>query len=117
LGKVCRDRARSPPEHGAGSTHSSRMAGGVKFCSRLAAPPRHVQAVETNQGIPSYTFQKAPGEPWRSRYDDDKNLVVINNGHRDFAFASRGTRVSVTVTSASAEHSVSPCFAKTRTFS
>jgi hypothetical protein len=47
------------------------------------------QAGETKQGIPSYTFQKAPGELWRSRYDADKNLVVINNGHRDFVFASR----------------------------
>lgn len=41
------------------------------------------------QGIPSYTFDKAPGELWRSRYDEAKNLVVINNGHRDFAFANR----------------------------
>lgn len=41
------------------------------------------------QGIPSYTFEKAPGELWRSRYEADKNLVVINNGHRDFVFASR----------------------------
>jgi hypothetical protein len=43
----------------------------------------------TKQGIPSYTFQKAPGELWRSRYQPDQNVVVINNGHRDFVFASR----------------------------
>jgi len=43
----------------------------------------------TKQGIPSYTFQKAAGELWRSRYQADQNLVVINNGHRDFVFASR----------------------------
>ena len=43
----------------------------------------------TKQGIPSYTFQKAPGELWRSRYQPDRNVVVINNGHRDFVFASR----------------------------
>jgi hypothetical protein len=43
----------------------------------------------TKQGIPSYTFQKAPGELWRSRYQADQNVVVINNGHRDFVFASR----------------------------
>jgi hypothetical protein len=41
------------------------------------------------QGIPGYTYQKAPGELWRSRYDPDQNVVVINNGHRDFVFASR----------------------------
>lgn len=44
---------------------------------------------DTKQGIPSYTFQKAPGELWRSRYQADQNVVVINNGHRDFVFASR----------------------------
>jgi hypothetical protein len=41
------------------------------------------------QGIPSYTFQKATGELWRSRYQAEQNVVVINNGHRDFVFASR----------------------------
>jgi hypothetical protein len=44
----------------------------------------------TKQGMPSYTFQKAPGELWRSRYHPEQNVVVINNGHRDFVFASRG---------------------------
>ncbi len=44
---------------------------------------------EQRQGIPSYTFEKAAGELWRSRYDAEKNLVVINSGHRDFVFASR----------------------------
>jgi hypothetical protein len=44
---------------------------------------------ETRQGLPSYTFQKAPGELWRARYQSDQNVVVINNGHRDFVFASR----------------------------
>ena len=43
----------------------------------------------SKQGIPSYTFQKAPGELWRSRYQPEQNVVVINNGHRDFVFASR----------------------------
>jgi hypothetical protein len=49
----------------------------------------------TKQGIPSYTFQKAPGELWRSRYDSEKNVVVINNGHRDFVFASRNKVLKV----------------------
>ncbi len=43
----------------------------------------------TKQGLPSYTFQKAPGELWRARYLPEQNVVVINNGHRDFVFASR----------------------------
>ena len=41
------------------------------------------------KGLPGYTFQRAPGEMWRSRYDGEQNVVVINNGHRDFVFASR----------------------------
>ena len=41
------------------------------------------------QGLPGYTYQKAAGELWRSRFDAERNLVVINNGHRDFVFAAR----------------------------
>ena len=41
------------------------------------------------KGLPGYTFQKAAGQLWRSRYDKDQNVVVINNGHRDFVYASR----------------------------
>lgn len=51
--------------------------------------PENQAKEDTKQGIPSYTFQKAPGELWRSRYQADQNVVVINNGHRDFVFASR----------------------------
>jgi hypothetical protein len=43
----------------------------------------------TKQGMPSYTFEKAVGELWRSRYSTEQNVIVINNGHRDFVFASR----------------------------
>lgn len=41
------------------------------------------------QGLPGYTYQKAAGELWRSRFDVERNLVVINNGHRDFVYAAR----------------------------
>lgn len=41
------------------------------------------------QGLPGYTYERAPGQLWRSRYDEERNLIVINNGHRDFVFASR----------------------------
>jgi hypothetical protein len=34
------------------------------------------------------TFERAPGE-WRSRFDAKHNLIIINNGHRDFVYASR----------------------------
>jgi hypothetical protein len=31
----------------------------------------------------------APGELWRSRYDQKNNLIVINNGHADYIFAAQ----------------------------
>jgi len=46
-------------------------------------------AGQNRQGLPGYTFRKAPGKLWRSRYDAEQNVIVINNGHRDFVFASR----------------------------
>ena len=42
-----------------------------------------------SQGLPGYTFERAAGESWRSRFDVARNLIVINNGHRDFVFSSR----------------------------
>ena len=48
---------------------------------RTGAPPR--------QGLPGYTYEKSPGQAWRSRYDLERNVIVINNGHRDFVFSSR----------------------------
>jgi hypothetical protein len=44
----------------------------------------------SSQGLPGYTFERAPGESWRSRFDVARNVIVINNGHRDFVYASRG---------------------------
>jgi hypothetical protein len=41
------------------------------------------------KGFPGYTFHNAPGELWRSRFDSDRNLVIINKGHADFVYASR----------------------------
>jgi len=40
-------------------------------------------------GLPGYTFESAPGESWRSRFDSDRNIIVVNNGHRDFVYAAR----------------------------
>jgi len=44
---------------------------------------------ELHKGIPGYTFLRAPGELWRSKYDEKNNLIVINNGHRDYVFVSK----------------------------
>ena len=41
------------------------------------------------RGLPGYTFERAAGELWRSRFDGERNLIVVNNGHRDFVFATR----------------------------
>jgi hypothetical protein len=59
----------------------------ITVTDTLLPPPAREGA--THPGIPGYTFEKAAGELWRSRYDDARNLIVINNGHRDFIFASR----------------------------
>ena len=39
--------------------------------------------------MPGYTFRKAAGDLWRSSYDPQRNLILINNGHKDFVYASR----------------------------
>lgn len=44
---------------------------------------------DSQQGLPEYTFEKRPGDLWRSRLDTSQNLIVVNNGHRDFVYASR----------------------------
>lgn len=41
------------------------------------------------RGLPGYTYRKAPGELWRSRYDPEQSVIYINNAHADFVFASR----------------------------
>ena len=47
------------------------------------------------RGLPEYTFEKCPGELWRSRYDTANNLIVVNNGHRDFVYASRAKAIKL----------------------
>lgn len=41
------------------------------------------------QGLPDYTYERAPGEAWRSRFDTGRNVIIVNSGHRDFVFATR----------------------------
>lgn len=40
-------------------------------------------------GLPGYTLEHAPGQLWRSRHDAERNLIVVNSGHRDYVFAAR----------------------------
>ena len=46
-------------------------------------------AVVSTRGLPGYTFEKAAGALWRSRFDAERNLIVVNSGHRDFVFATK----------------------------
>ena len=46
-------------------------------------------AVVNTRGLPGYTFERAAGALWRSRFDADRNVILVNNGHRDFVFATR----------------------------
>ena len=41
------------------------------------------------RGIPGYTFVRAPGEIWRSKFDEKNNLIIVNNGHKDYIYASQ----------------------------
>jgi hypothetical protein len=51
--------------------------------------PKHDENAVSKKGMPGYTFRRAPGELWRSRYDEKQNVIIINNGHRDFVYASK----------------------------
>jgi hypothetical protein len=51
--------------------------------------PESQPAPGNKVGLPGYTYQHAAGELWRSHYDEHQNLIVINNGHRDFVYASK----------------------------
>ena len=46
-------------------------------------------AMANARGLPGYTFERAAGELWRSRFDAERNLIIVNNGHRDFVFARK----------------------------
>ena len=46
-------------------------------------------AVVNSRGLPGYTFERAAGELWRCRFDVERNIIVVNSGHRDFVFATR----------------------------
>jgi hypothetical protein len=47
------------------------------------------QSMANARGLPEYTFERAPGGSWRSRFDAQRNLIIVNSGHRDFVFSTR----------------------------
>ena len=46
------------------------------------------------RGLPGYPYENEPGQLWRSRYEADRELIVINSGHRDFVYASQSWRAT-----------------------
>jgi hypothetical protein len=46
-------------------------------------------AAVNTRGLPAYSFERAAGELWRCRFDVERNIIVVNSGHRDFVFATR----------------------------
>ena len=65
-----------------------RSAEALITVTRELLPQVGTTMVES-QGLPGYTFESAPGDSWRSRYDAVRNVIVINNGHRDFVYVAR----------------------------
>jgi len=47
------------------------------------------QGTANARGLPPYSFERAPGQLWRSRFETLRNLIIVNSGHRDFVFATR----------------------------
>ena len=43
----------------------------------------------SKKGLPTYTLESAAGQIWRSRYDEKRNIIIVNSGHRDFIYAGR----------------------------
>lgn len=60
----------------------------ITVTSELIPKPEGKKSGE-QKGLPVYTFLSAPGELWRSRYDQSNNVIIINKSHKDFIFAER----------------------------
>jgi hypothetical protein len=67
----------------------------VTVTEQLAGQLGSSDALVNARGLPGYTFQRAAGELWRSRFDSERNVIVVNSGHRDFVFASRNRAVKL----------------------
>jgi hypothetical protein len=69
-------------------TGLERQAEALITVTRELLPPLGSTMSEAS-GLPGYTLESAPGESWRSKYDRARNVIVVNNGHRDFVYAAR----------------------------
>ena len=88
-------RVTAPEEPGLIRVKASVCQGAVTCeaeCSIAVAAlivDRPSKDVFTQKGLPGYTLENARRSMWRSRYDEKRNVIVINSSHRDFVFASR----------------------------
>lgn len=83
-------------DHPEGVTISVTADDGKTVCSAEALITvtaelldQKTENISGSKGLPGYSYRKAPGELWRSRYDQEQNIIIINNGHQDFIFASK----------------------------
>ncbi len=85
----------APPEPGLARVRVSVRQGDIERSGEALITVTHelLPQVGTTTveaaGLPGYTFESAPGESWRSRFDSTRNIIVVNNGHRDFVYAAR----------------------------
>ncbi len=59
----------------------------LTLTERSSLPPG--SAIINSRGLPGYTFERAAGALWRCRFDSERNLIIVNSGHRDFVYARR----------------------------
>jgi hypothetical protein len=59
----------------------------VTVTDSILPPPKDRSIA--GHGLPGYTLEHAPGHLWRSRMDRERNLIVVNSGHRDYVFTAR----------------------------
>ena len=82
-----RDEASSHPAAGAHEALTCEAEALITVTdSILPQPPGHSGR---RRGLPGYTLEHAPGKLWRSRYEGEQNVIVVNSGHRDYLYAAR----------------------------
>lgn len=72
--------------------HNDKLMGAeavITVTKELFNEPGSKASQGEKRGLPGYTFQHATGELWRSRYDAERYIIIINNGHADFIYASK----------------------------
>ena len=92
---------RAPQEPGLSRIHVRVKQGDVECEAKGlitvtdALIPEISKSARHREGLPAYTFERAPGELWRSRYEEERNLILINNAHRDFVYASKNRTIKL----------------------